>query len=503
MNKTYLIILDGYGSAPDSEGNAVSRAHTPYLDELLTPQKISLLKTHGEAVGLPSFQMGGSEVGHTTIGAGRPVKHILTKINDEIEDESFFEKNNLKSLFKKAQTKNRIHFLGLCSDGGIHSFLPHLFGLGKMAKKFGIQDVNIHAFLDGRDVPERTAKMYLNDIKSNDVGKIASLGGRFYGMDRDHNWERTQAAYEVMTNKHTAITAQSPNEIIDSFYQDSEKSDYYLPTHCLDKNGQIREDDIVICFNFRPDRMRQIMSVFCDKSFDLFARPFVMNPQNFGVFGNYYEDANTIFSLSSEPINNTLGQVLSDNNLTQLRAAETEKFNHVTFFFSGEKKNLFPGEERILVDSPKVPIYSEAPAMSAVELTDQILKKLETTEFDFVIHNYANGDLVGHSGDLPASIKAVETLEQETKRLVPTLLEKGYHVIITADHGNCEEMLFPDGSPSPCHSKNLVPFRILNPTGEDIYLKTNGELADIAPTICEIMNIKKPKEMSGESLISP
>lgn len=502
-NKVYLVILDGFGLAPESDGNAVTLAETPYLDQLLPSSKTAQLKAHGHCVGLPEFQMGGSEVGHVTIGAGRAVKHILTKINDEIEAGTFFEKENLKSLFTKAQSKGRIHFLGLASDGGIHSFLPHLFGLSQMAQKFNIPNVYVHTMLDGRDVPERTAKTYLAEIEKHEVGTIASIGGRFFGMDRDTNWERTQAEYDVLTDKTKTATDNPWGEVIDQFYASGQKSDYYLPPQLLAADGQIEADDVVICFNFRTDRMRQIMSAFCDDDFPHFARPFVCDPQNFGVFGNYYDRANIIFSLSSEPIKNTLGQLVTEHGGTQLRVAETDKVNHVTFFFSGEQKAPFAGEERILVDSPKVPSYADAPEMSAAEHTTKTLEKLAQKDFNLVVHNYANGDLVGHSADIPATIKAVETLDRELQRLIPVVQAKGYDLIITADHGNCEEMYMPDGvTPCPTHSKNVVPFRLIKADGSEPELKKEGTLGDVAPTICELLQLDKPREMTGESLLN-
>ncbi len=502
MEKVYLVILDGFALAPPSKGNAVTLANIPYLDSLLPNDKIARLKTHGTSVGLPEFQMGGSEVGHVTIGSGRAVKHILTKINDEIESGTFFEKENLKALFEKAKDKGKIHFLGLASDGGIHSFLPHLFGLGKMAEKFDIPEVYIHAFLDGRDVPVRTAKTYLKEIEDNEVGNIATIGGRYFGMDRDNNWQRTEQDYKVLLDDAATETDDSWEDVIDQFYTDTDESDYYLPPKLLDKNGQIKEDDIVICFNFRTDRMRQIMAAFCDESFEHFERPFVCDPQNFGVFGNYYDQAQVIFSLASEPVRNTLGQVVSEAGGTQLRAAETEKFNHVTFFFSGERKELFPGEERILVNSPKVPSYADAPEMSAEELTTQILETLEKQDFNLVVHNYANGDMVGHSADIPATVKAVETLDREMQRLVPVVQSKGYNLIIFADHGNCDQMLMEDGvTPCPTHSKNLIPFRLIKADGSEPTLRDYGDLGDVAPTVCELLGLEKPKEMTGESLI--
>jgi len=497
-----MVILDGVAIAPEGPGNAVTLAHTPYLDALLPTGEIAQLKTHGACVGLPEFQMGGSEVGHVTIGSGRGVKHILTKINDEIEAGTFFEKENLKALFTKAQKKGRIHFLGLASDGGIHSFLPHLFGLGKMAEQFEIPNVFVHAFLDGRDVPVRTAKTYLEQIQKHDVGTLSSMGGRYFGMDRDKNWERTEEDYRVLTNKNQTATDKDWNTLIDEFYAKGETSDYYFPPQLMCAEGQIESDDVVICFNFRTDRMRQIMAAFCDDNFEAFERPFVCEAQNFGVFGNYYEPANVIFSLASEPIKNSLGQVISEAGLTQLRVAETEKYNHVTFFFSGERKELFPGEERILVQSPRVPIYSEAPEMAAAELTTQVLEKLDQQDFSVVVHNYATGDMVGHSADIPATVKAVETLDRELQRLVPVVKAKGYDLMIFADHGNADQMLMEDGvTACPTHSKNLVPFRLIKADGTEASIRKTGDLGDVAPTVLDLLGLQKPDEMTGSSLL--
>jgi len=393
--------------------------------------------------------------------------------------------------------------LGLASDGGIHSFLPHLFGLGKMAEQFEIPEVYVHALLDGRDVPQRTAKTYLAEIKKHNVGKLASIGGRFFGMDRDNNWERVEAGYRVLTDSSVEAVDALADKVVDDFYNAHTESDEYLTPCLLEPQGQILEDDIVICFNFRTDRMRQIMSAFCDDDFTHFARPFVCDSTHFGVFGNYYDQANVIFSLSSEPVPKTLGQVVSDAGMTQLRAAETEKYNHVTFFFSGERKNPFEGEERILVESPKVLSYVEVPEMSAAKLTTDILEKLETQNFNLVVHNYANADMVGHSADIPATIKAVETLDRELQTLVPAVLNKGYDLLIFADHGNADQMFMEDGvTPCPTHSKNLVPFRLIKSDGTEPEIRKTGDLGDIAPTVCELLAINKPAEMTGSSLIS-
>lgn len=495
----YLIILDGFGLGKHDKGDAVFRAKKPFLDSLFKNNPFSKLKTHGRAVGLPEFQMGGSEVGHLTIGSGRRVPHILTIINDEIESGKFAKKPALKILFEKAKKKGRIHFAGLVSDGGIHSFLPHLLGLQKFAKKCGIKNVFVHAFLDGRDVPERTAKEYLAQIDAQKIGRIASLGGRFFSMDRDKNGERTKWAYDALCNPKVKVFSQSWRTYLDTFYATSEESDYYVPPVLFLPEGQLQPDDVLICFNFRTDRMRQICSAFLDAKFSEFPRPVRLDPKNVGVFGNYFPAAHTIYSLSDKKITHTLGEIISRKKLPQLRIAETEKFNHVTTFFSGDHKEPFPGEDRILVPSPKCPSYAEKPEMSAAKLTTAAIAAIQKKAYALVVHNYANGDLVGHSADIRAGIKAVETLDHSLAKLIPTLQRKGYDIIVTADHGNCEEMLYPDGSPSPAHSKNPVPFVLLSDRVRK--LRASGELRDVAPTILQLLALPKPKEMTGESLI--
>jgi 2,3-bisphosphoglycerate-independent phosphoglycerate mutase len=501
--KTALIILDGFALGdPNSEVNAYNLAEKPFLQKIFTENQIASLQTHGESVGLPSFQVGGSEVGHLTLGSGRVTKHVLTKINDEIESGEFFRKSALVELFKKAEKTGRIHFVGLASDGGIHSFLPHLLGLQKMAKEFSIKNIYVHPLLDGRDVPVRTAKNYLSQIEAQKVGKIASIGGRFYGMDRDNNWTRTQEHYDTFVDTNISPSEKNWNQIIDEHYIQTEQSDYYVSPQLLIKEGQIKADDIVIYFNFRTDRMRQLLSIFCDTDFAEFDRSVILNPQNVGVFGNYYKKANVIYSLSGEPIKNSLGEVLEQNNKKQLRVAETEKSKHVTFFFSGEKEDTFVGEERLIAKSSGVLSYAEDPDMSAAEHTDMLMKRLETkNDVDFIVQNFANCDLVGHSGSLEATTKAVTVVDKELTRLVPFLHKKGFDLVITADHGNCDIMKYEDGTDHASHTKNLVPCVILKANGQKISLRDQGTLADIAPTILTLMNLNIPKEMTGATLV--
>ena len=511
MKKVCLIILDGFGLGHHDKGDAIFQAKKTFLQKLFGNQNFAKLKTDGEAVGLPSFQTGGSEAGHLCIGAGRPVKQFLTKINDD----NFLENPKLIELFKKAKSREKIHFTGLISDGGIHSFLPHLFGLMEMAKKYKICEIYIHAFTDGRDVGERSAKEYIQQIEDKNIGRIASIEGRFYAMDRDNNWDRIQKAYDVMTGN--AEENQNPAKIVvENFYKNSTESDYYLPPALLEKNGTIQEDDIVISFNYRIDRMRQLWSAFCDEDFSEFPRNFHLNPENLGIFGTYCPNAIQIYKPEKGGVKNTLGEVLANKNLNQLRISETEKFNHVTFYFSGGTKELFPNEERILIPSPKCSSYAEKPAMSAVEQKDALIKKVSEKDFSFIVQNFANSDLVGHSGNLEAAKESITVLDECLAELVPVLLKKNYSVIITADHGNSDEMIYPNGDPCASHTKNLVPMWILENKNKSGLNETNkklspdlsfslknkkGTLADIAPTVLKLLEIKKPAEMTGESLI--
>ena len=396
--------------------------------------------------------------------------------------------------------------MGLCSDGGIHSFLPHLFGLQRMAKKCKISEIYIHAFLDGRDVGERTAKGYLQQIEDQKIGTIATIGGRFYGMDRDTNWDRIQPHYDILCDPNQEVEApklgaSTWKQIIDNFYQSTDKSDYYIPPVLLEKEGQIKSNDVVIFFNYRTDRARQISSTLADDKFDQFPRPVKIDSQNFGTFGPYYEDAQRPFAFGKSEINNTIGEVVSNLGQKQLRISETEKFNHVTFFFSGERKEEFPGEKRILIPSPKCTSYAEKPEMAARIQTDAAIAAIENDEFALVVQNFANADLVGHSGDLNAAIQAIEVLDKCLSKLIPVVLKKEYDIILTADHGNADEMIYPNGEESAAHSKNLVPcFVILNDM-HNIQLYEKGTLADIAPTICELLEVEKTREMTGMSLI--
>ena len=489
---------------PKYSGNAVTNADTPYLHSLTDGKThpMTTLKTYGDAVGLPEFQTGGSEAGHITIGAGRAVKLLLTKINDTIDDGSFMKNEKLVKLFEKAKKRNRIVFMGLTSDGGVHSFQPHLYGLLQMAKKYGIENVYNHCFLDGRDVGMRTAKGYLKELEENG-GKISSIGGRFYHLDRDTNWDRTQKSYAVLTESDCETESRSWEEVLDTHYDSTDESDYYLPPVLFDKDAQIQPDDVVIGWNFRTDRMRQITAALCDEDFPHFETSTKLDPKNYGIFGPYYDAAQQPFAFDDEVIKNTLGEWVSAHGGTQLRMSETEKYPHVTFFFSGQRKTEFEGEERVLVASPKVPIYSEKPEMSARELTEKALENLDK-DYNLIVHNYPNPDLVGHSGVYEAAVEAAEVLEECTQKLIPSVLEAGYDLILIADHGNSDIMINPDGTGNASHTKANAPFVLIsnNPKLKTVKLRDKGTLGDIAPTIIDMLGLDVPEEMTGSSLIN-
>ncbi len=488
--KAYLIILDGYGLGKHDKGDAIFHGKSLYIDSLMEKYGYTQLKTHGTAVGLPEFQTGGSEVGHITIGAGRGVKHLLTKINDQIESGEFFENKKLQQLLSTAHTQNALHITGLMSDGGIHSFIHHISGLVQMATRLNIQKKNIyiHAMLDGRDVGERTAQQYL-EILDNLGVTIASIGGRFYGMDRDNNWERVEKAINCMTKSKNREDNTNWKEALEHYYNTSEDSDYYMPPVLLEDSSVITKNSVVININYRTDRM----VMFSQKLLE-----FGVLPENYGIFGPYSDDAIQPFNFGTSAVKHTLGEVVANAGGTQLRISETEKFNHVTFFMSGQTKEKFTKEERILVPSPKCKSYAEKPEMSAREQTQALIENLENNTYNLIIQNYANADLVGHSGNEQAVEKAVEVLDKCLETIVPFALEKGYQVFITADHGNGESMFTETGKPDSSHTKNFVPFIMIDEKKKR--KKTFGTLQDIAPTLLQSLELPIPEEMTGDIL---
>ena len=500
--KTVLIILDGWGLGDTSKSDAIYNANTPFVDSLYTKYPNSKLKTFGQYVGLPKGQMGNSEVGHLNIGAGRIVYQDLAKINLSCEDNSIAQMENLKKSFAYAvQNKKPLHLIGLVSDGGIHSHQNHLYKLCQLANKAGVKNVFIHAFTDGRDCDPKSGKGFIKKLEQNLFGaKIASVCGRYYAMDRDKRWERIKLSYDLMI-KAKGEKSQNLQESIQNSYNNGVTDEFIKPLIAVDEKNQpiaqIKEDDAVICFNFRTDRCRQITTVLTQTSFP----EFEMDTLNlhYTTLTNYdktFKNIEVIYD--KENIKNTLGEVLEQNKKSQIRIAETEKYPHVTFFFSGGREKEFVGEKRIIVNSPKVPTYDLQPQMSAPEVTATIISELEKGKTDFVCLNFANPDMVGHTGNYNAIVKAIETVDVCTQKVVEAGLKNDYAFLIIADHGNADFAINTDGTPNTSHSTNPVPCFALNTGFNNI---ENGKLADIAPTILQIMGIKAPNEMTGKSLI--
>jgi len=500
--KTVLIILDGWGHGDKTKSDAIHNASTPFVDSLYTKYPNCELKTFGEFVGLPSGQMGNSEVGHLNIGAGRIVYQDLAKINIACEDNSIAEMENLKKSFAYSKENNKpLHLMGLVSDGGIHSHQNHLYKLCELANKAGVENVFIHAFTDGRDCDPKSGKGFIQKLEQNLFGaKIASVCGRYYAMDRDKRWERIRMSYDLMAHGK-GERSQNLAATIQGSYDNGVTDEFIKPIIYVDENETpittIKENDAVICFNFRTDRCREITTVLTQINMPDFG----MSTLNlhYTTLTNYdstYKNVNVIYD--KQNIKNTLGEVLEQNNKTQIRIAETEKYPHVTFFFSGGREKEFVGEKRLMVNSPKVATYDLQPEMSAPEVTSTIVAELEKGETDFVCLNFANPDMVGHTGDYNAIVKAVETVDACTQKAVEAGLKNDYAFIIIADHGNADFAINADGSPNTAHSTNLVPCFALNTGFKKI---ENGKLGDIAPTILQIMGVDIPNEMTGSILI--
>lgn len=505
MKKTILMILDGWGKSPDPKVSAIDQAKTPFIDSLYTKYPNASLRTDGLNVGLPEGQMGNSEVGHTNLGAGRIVFQDLVKINLAVQNKTLQQQKALVDAFDYAKANNKnIHFLGLLSDGGVHSHINHLKGLIDAAEEFGLKNTFIHAFTDGRDVDPKSGIDFIQDILNytqNKNTKLASVIGRYYAMDRDKRWERVKLAYDLLVNglgEHSqnvinSIQKSYDNEITDEFIQPIVVTDEQLkPT------ATIADGDVVVFFNFRTDRGRELTEVLSQMDLPEFG----MHKKNlyYVTMTNYddtYKNVNVIYD--KDNLNNTLGEVLQNHGKTQIRIAETEKYPHVTFFFSGGREDVFEGEKRILCPSPKVATYDLKPEMSAFDLKDALIPELKIQSADFVCLNFANGDMVGHTGDMQAAIKACEAVDQCVKEVVEVALEQNYTTIIIADHGNCETMMNPDGSPNTAHTTNPVPI-ILVSNDTNFGIK-DGVLADIAPTILDLMQIEKPEVMTGKSLL--
>lgn len=497
-----LIIMDGFGINPSEYGNAIKAAKKPNLDKLMASCPKTKIGASGLSVGLPDGQMGNSEVGHTNIGAGRIVYQELTRITKSIADGDFYTNPAFKAAIDNCKTKNSaLHIMGLLSDGGVHSHNSHLYALIELAKRSGLDKVFVHCFMDGRDVPPTSGKDYVAELQKKldeiGVGKIATVMGRYYAMDRDKRWERVQKAYDAIVNGE-GVKNSDPVAAVEDSYKNEVTDEFIIPVVCAE-NAQVNEGDSVIFFNFRPDRARQITRTFVDPDFDGFERKKGYFPVHFVCMTQY--DAtmpNVNIAYPPQSLKNTFGEYISNKGLTQLRIAETEKYAHVTFFFSGGVEKEYPGEERALIPSPKVATYDLQPEMSAYKVTDEVVSRINSGKYDVIILNFANCDMVGHTGVFDAAVKAVEAVDECVGRVVKVISDMGGVSLITADHGNADKMKEDDGSPFTAHTTNLVPFVI---SGYDCELREDGKLADIAPTMLEIMGIDKPAEMDGESLI--
>jgi 2,3-bisphosphoglycerate-independent phosphoglycerate mutase len=505
MNKKIiLMILDGWGTSPDPKVSAIDNANTPFIDSLYTKYPNASLRTDGLNVGLPEGQMGNSEVGHMNLGAGRIVYQDLAKINLAVQNKSLKDEKVLNDAFKYAKDKNKsVHFLGLLSDGGVHSHTSHLRGLLDAAKDFGLQKTFIHAFTDGRDVDPKSGASYVENLQNyikNTPAKLATVIGRYYAMDRDKRWERVKLAYDLLVNG-IGKQVQDPVLNIKESYSNNITDEFIDPMLIVDEKNNpiatIQNDDVIIFFNFRTDRGRQLTEALSQKDFH------EQNMHKLNLYyvtmTNYDDTYNNVHVLyDKDNVTETLGEVLEKNNKKQIRIAETEKYPHVTFFFSGGREEPFVGESRILKNSPKVATYDLKPEMSAFELKDALIPELKKGAVDFVCLNFANGDMVGHTGVMEAAIKACEAVDTCAKEVIETALENNYTVIVIADHGNCETMINPDGSPNTAHTTNPVPIILVDK--EKIGIK-DGVLGDIAPTILDLMSINKPEVMSRYSLL--
>jgi 2,3-bisphosphoglycerate-independent phosphoglycerate mutase len=500
-----LIILDGWGINPEIEGNAVDNADTPVMEYLMGKYPHSTLEASGEAVGLPPGQMGNSEVGHLNLGSGRVVYQDITRIDKSIKDGDFFSNKVLTGAFEHALTNgSSLHLMGLLSDGGVHSHIKHLFALLKMAKDAGLEKVFVHAFLDGRDVPPRCAGEYITRtedmMRTLGTGKIATISGRYYGMDRDNRWERVQLAYDALVFGK-GLTSPNAEDAVRTAYERGENDEFIKPTIILNRNhptATILDNDVVIFFNFRPDRARELTRALIMQDFSGFER---QNESNihFVCMTQYDETFDLPIAFPPAHFDNTLAEYLSINGKKQLHIAETEKYAHVTFFFNGGVEKPYDGEDRILIHSPDVATYDLKPEMSAYEVTDAVVEKIVSGDYDVIILNYANPDMVGHTGVMDAAIKAVEAVDECLGRVVHTVVDMGGVAIITADHGNSEQMIYYENkSPHTAHTTNRVPLVFVSDMDADL---REGIFADIAPTMLEILHLDVPPQMTGQSLL--
>ncbi len=498
------MILDGWGKSPDPKVSAIDNAQTPFIDSLYTKYPNASLRTDGLHVGLPEGQMGNSEVGHMNLGAGRIVYQDLVKINLAVENNTLREEPVLKTAFEYAKANNKnVHLLGLVSDGGVHSHINHLYGLLNATHDYGLENVFVHAFTDGRDVDPKSGFSFITNLEkqlTKTSGKLASVTGRYYAMDRDKRWERVKIVYDALVNGEGEKTNDVLKSIQDSYAKDI-TDEFIKPIIVSDQNDQpvatIKEDDVVIFFNFRTDRGRQLTEALTQRDFHEYnMHKMKLHYVTITNYDNSFKGINVVFN--KENLSETLGEVLEKHHKKQIRIAETEKYPHVTFFFSGGQEQPFEGETRILRNSPKVATYDLKPEMSVYELTDALVPELKKGDVDFVCLNFANGDMVGHTGVMQAAIEACEHVDKCIKEVVTAALDNDYTTILIADHGNCETMINPDGSPNTAHTTNPVPVILID---KDLKAINDGILGDIAPTILKLIGIPQPKAMTRDSLV--
>lgn len=503
-----LIILDGWGINPKEEGNPISIARPPFYNSLLKEYPHTTLDASGESVGLPEGQMGNSEVGHMNIGAGRVVYQDLTRIDKAIREGEFFKNPVLLECMEKAKSSTgRLHLMGLLSDGGVHSHILHLFAIIEMAKKAGIKDLYIHAFLDGRDTPPQSGIGYIKSLqdylKKEGIGKIATISGRYYAMDRDNRWDRVEKAYSALVYGE-GVKASDPVEAVEKSYAEGVTDEFVIPVVISESNGTpvaaIKDGDGVIFFNFRADRARELTTALTSTEFYKFQRKISPSLSAFASMKLYEEKTHLPAAYESAKLDNIFSEVISKKGIKQFRTAETEKYAHVTYFFNGGEEKPFPGEERTLIPSPKeVATYDQKPEMSAYKVTEELEKRIRSGEYGFILVNYANPDMVGHTGVLEAGIRAVEVVDECLGRVLSAVREMGGIAVITSDHGDIEQMIeYDTGNPHTAHTTNFVPFII---TQKGLTLRSTGIFADIAPTLLDLMGIEKPAEMTGTSLI--
>ena len=511
VSPVVLVILDGWGYCEETKGNAVAASSTPVMDSLLTAYPNTLINTSGKAVGLPEGQMGNSEVGHLNIGAGRVVPQELVRISDAVEDGSINQNPALVKICQEVQGRqSKLHLVGLCSEGGVHSHLSHLFGLLDLAKTQGISEICIHAITDGRDTkPSEAVKaigLIQDYIDRIGVGRIVTISGRYYAMDRDKRWDRVQSAYNVMTQNDSS-DSRSAVEVVKASYAEGKTDEFIIPVRIAP--GAVEPGDGIIFFNFRPDRARQLTQALVNPDFDGFERQQI-KPLSFVTFTQYEQDLPVEVAFKPQNLNNILGEVISQHGLKQFRTAETEKYAHVTYFFNGGLEEALEGEDRELVSSPMVATYDEAPLMSAQAVTDVVLGAIKKGIYSLIVVNYANPDMVGHTGNMEATVEALEAVDKCLGKLLEGISKAGGTALITADHGNAEYMIDETGNPWTAHTTNPVPFIVVE--GEkakipghatDVNLRTDGKLADIAPSILEILQLPQPPEMTGISLFKP